>query len=74
MVEDLLVERASLEKRIEEGEDAAGRLLRELNDVNKALGETDGSDTGDALWDKWEREIAEGKIPDLDEMPPGAEN
>ncbi len=73
MVEDLLVEKLSLEKRIVDGEDSGGHLFHDLNEVNKALGET-GSDTGDELWDKWEQEIAEGKIPDLDEMPFDAEN
>lgn len=72
MVEDLLVEKTVLEKRIEDGEDSGSHLFRQLNEVNRALGERESF--GDALWDKWEREIAEGKIPDLDEMPPGAED
>ena len=70
MIEDLLLRQDELRKRVDDGEDEEGDLFRELNEVNKALGEDE--DIQDVLWDKWERELAEGKVPDLDEMPPGA--
>ena len=70
MLEDLMIEESELKKRIEKGEDAEGNLLRELNNIQKMLGEDEG--TEDMLWDKWEAQLAAGEIPDLDEMPPGA--
>jgi hypothetical protein len=69
MIEDLLFQKSELERRIEAGEEDQDRLVRELNEAKKALGEEEAAQ--DDLWEKWERELAEGKIPDLDEMPPG---
>lgn len=71
MMEDLLLRQIELRQRIEE-DGAKEHLFRELNEVNKALGERE--ETYDPLWEKWERELAEGKIPDLDEMAPDPED
>lgn len=42
-----------------------------LRELEKMLGLVDDvAVSDDPLADKWDREIAEGKIPNLDEMPP----
>ena len=67
MCEDLLWRQRQLLRRLEDEPDKDGALLEELNSINKALGEEET--VIDPLFDKWERELAEGKIPDLDELP-----
>ena len=66
MFEDLIGRKRELEAELEAGETKnTGALLRALNEINRALGEAETG--GDPLVDKWERELAEGKIPDLTE-------
>lgn len=67
MLEDLQLERDALREKLADFEGDAAELLKQLNALNDALGEKT-SETEDDLIDKWEREVAEGKIPDLDEM------
>ena len=42
----------------------------QLRKLYKVLEEEDSTRGEDPLIDKWERELAEGKIPDLDEQLP----
>jgi len=66
MYEDFIAKKEELEYRLEEATAKEAQfLMRQLTAINKILG--DDNFTGDPLIDKWEREIAEGKIPDLDE-------
>lgn len=66
MCEDLLIRRDELEKEIYEDGDKGGHLMAELTKIISALG--DAPFVYDPLWDKWEAELAEGKMPDLDEV------
>ena len=50
-------------------EGAERRNLRDLNPEESDEVWSTAHQTGDPLVDKWEREIAEGKTPDLDEAP-----
>lgn len=65
MYEDLYYRKSELESALESGEKDIDRegLLTQLNGVNRALGETEES--YDPLVDQWERDIAEGRTPDL---------
>lgn len=45
-------------------------ISQKLRKLYKALGERDTTWGEDPLIDKWERELAEGKIPDLEEQMP----
>lgn len=70
MYEDLYAKKAELEAELKTA--AAPRehtaIARQLEQVEKALGEKSYvSAHGDDLIDKWERELAEGKTPDLTE-------
>lgn len=49
-----------------------GEIADQLASIDRVLDEDDEDYTDDALIDKWEREIAEGKIPDLNEEDPDA--
>lgn len=43
-------------------------IAEQLDSIGKILESESGEDyTDDLLIDKWEREIAEGRVPDLDE-------
>lgn len=64
MVEDLLERRDEIEQQIKDGLLPASKGDLILQRIAEALGEeTEG---GDALFDQWERDIAEGRIPDLE--------
>ena len=67
--EDLLVELDALEAAFEKNpEDLDGRRIERMGIIRKVLlGEEAAMITGDPLIDKWEREIREGKTPNLDE-------
>ena len=79
MFEDLHGRRLDLSnqlKRLEEDEKVDGeemnRICKSIASLDKILlgdkAETsDHYETSDPLIDKWEREIAEGKVPDLEE-------
>lgn len=70
-MEDLLIRKGEIEDQLTEEVDEQGALFSELNGINDALGEA--KHVIDPLWDRWEAQLAQGIIPDLDEMPPGAE-
>ena len=68
MYRDLISRKKELESQLENSAPGVNRTK-----IVDAIGEIDELMTGvnsaaDPLIDKWEREIAEGKIPDLDEM------
>ncbi len=66
MVLDLYYEKEQLMDRLEHGAgDQTGELMARLNILEKALQEEEYS--SDPLIDKWERDIAEGRTPDLNE-------
>ena len=69
MFEDLMMRRDELRVQLEDGDsDGEGsRLLEEINSINKILGYD--TEVQDDLWDQWERDIEEGRVPDLDAMP-----
>ena len=69
MLEDLMVRQKDIRREIEEHGDPEGKLLHELNDLNKALGEE--AEVQDDLFDEWEEALARGEVPDLDAMPMG---
>lgn len=65
MYEDMLVRRNELRAALEEGGREVPQILDQINAINQALGEK--PEHYDPLADKWEREIEQGLIPDLDE-------
>lgn len=69
MIEGQLQRRSEIKWLLENQEDGSDNaaLYKELNALNEFLGFP--ADVQDDLFDKWERELAEGKMPDLDEMP-----
>ena len=69
MYEDLYSRKFELEDMIENGSQVgeSKENMESLASINKILGETENVIDGDPLIDKWERELEEGKVPDLDE-------
>lgn len=65
MLEDLHLRRKGLLRDLED-RPADFKAVEELQQLNKALG-IEGEVSSDPLIDKWERELAAGRIPDLDE-------
>ena len=65
MFEDMHAERERIVEKLEAGEIEAKVAMPALDALNKILGD---DKVLDPLADKWERELAEGKMPDLDEV------
>lgn len=65
MFEDMLTQREILLERVANGEVDSKDGAAAIEGLNKILGDVPVADT---LVDKWERELAAGKIPDLDEV------
>jgi hypothetical protein len=63
--EDLMLRRVALQEMIDEGNCDYSATSKELDEINQALGEQ--AVESDDLIDKWERQIANGEMPDLDE-------
>jgi len=64
MFEDMFAQRDSIADKLKDGDLDSKQAVEALQALNKILGE----DTMiDPLTDKWERELAEGKTPNLDE-------
>lgn len=71
--EDLVTRRDDLREQLrdsDEGKSPEDRILEAINAINAVFG--DPPEGHDPLFDKWERELAEGRTPDLDEPPPEA--
>jgi len=65
--EDLFVRRKEIMEEMEDQDvkgDSLDRLFKQLNAINRILGFEEQS--GDPLIDEWERDLAEGRIPDLE--------
>ena len=70
MYEDLMFKRDDIRRNLESGghsSEESQALLEQLNVINKALG--DDEEVQDTLFDEWERELEEGRIPDLNAQP-----
>jgi len=65
MFEDMHHDRDRILDRLKDGELDSKSAQSALDSLNKIL---DDEVEIDPLTDKWERELAEGKIPDLDEV------
>lgn len=65
MFEDMLAQRESILERVSAGEVDAKEGATIIDALNKLLGD---ERTVDPLVDKWERELASGKVPNLDEV------
>ena len=63
MYEDLYVRREELQERMKDGNSDKASTLKILNSINAYLDET--VEVEDDLVDQWEKELAEGKMPDL---------
>jgi hypothetical protein len=69
MFEDWMVERESVLEKLKNNDGDGKDLIEHLNLLNKALGEKKGDVVQDDLFESWERDVEEGRIPDLDAMP-----
>lgn len=66
MYEDLFIKKDDLEEAyLESDGKSAEMLLKQINGIKEILGEQ--TESADPLVDKWEKELAEGKTPDLSE-------
>jgi len=67
MYEDLFSQRETLRENIHQVTKYQDEqdILEKINNINEILGEP--NDVVDEVIDKWERELLEGKIPNLDE-------
>lgn len=71
MYEDAYERKGDLETLLEDPDlkqEERRAVSRKLRKLYKALGEIDRTQGEDPLIDKWEKELAEGKIPDLNEQ------
>lgn len=60
--------REEIERNLEEGDGDSKMLMKQLAIVNQVLGD---EEVEDDLFDQWERDLEEGRVPDLDAMPGG---
>ena len=65
MFQDLARRREELRQHLEDQAYDSSKTIEAINSINEVFG--DPREVWDPLVDKWERELAEGKIPDLDE-------
>jgi hypothetical protein len=70
LYEDLLLRRNTLREELDDRTQDPEKVIEKINEINKTLG--DKEEVWDPLVAKWDRELAEGKIPDLDEDWHGA--
>ena len=66
MLEDLAQRREELRAQLDQRGADVDRIMEQMNLINEVFG--DVPEVWDPLIDKWEKELAEGKIPDLDEQ------
>ena len=67
MFEDMLIQRENILEQISNGDVDSKEGKAVLDSLNKIWGD-DAEAAMDPLIDKWERELAAGKMPDLDEV------
>lgn len=70
MYSDVYERKVELEQELEKDDikfEERRDISKKLRSIYKALGEGESVDPEDALIDKWEKELAEGLTPDLDE-------
>lgn len=67
MYEDLMFRREEIETSLEEGGGDKQALMRQHAVINRVIEGKEESE--DDLFDQWERDLEEGRIPDLDAMP-----
>jgi hypothetical protein len=67
MLADLYANQADLQDRLENTMDPGERhrLVVQLSSIARALGESEAA-ADDPLVDEWERDLAEGRMPDLE--------
>ena len=68
MVEDLLIRKREVEAELENEDTRMSErqeLSRQLRALNEALGEP--PETGDELIDQWEKDLEEGRVPNLED-------
>jgi len=65
MFEDLYVRRAELKEQMADGTVDNKKALKVLSAINSVLGDNEEV-FDDPLIDQWERDLAEGRIPDLE--------
>lgn len=66
MFSDLYIKRDDLQREFENATGKEANLLaKQINEIDSILEDTEYTD--DPLIDKWEKELMEGKIPDLTE-------
>jgi len=66
MYEDLYVRRNDIKAQITDGDVDQRKAIKVLNAIEGLLGDPSGSGS-DPMVDKWERELDEGKTPDLND-------
>lgn len=68
MYEDLLFQKEEVEQDLENARGgSADVLLNRLNAINRVLGLE--CQVQDDLFDQWERDLEEGRVPDLEAKP-----
>jgi hypothetical protein len=65
---DLYEEKEEIERRLENPDGDTSKLRERLRSITAFLGE-EAPDVADDLIDRWERELAAGKTPDLGMLP-----
>lgn len=66
MYEDLMFRRAEIEQSLESGDGDQKFLMKQRTSIDRVLGDAESDDD---LFDQWERDLEEGRIPDLNAMP-----
>ena len=66
MLQDLLSRRRELREALDEKGANVDSIMKQINSINEVF--NDKVEYIDPLIDKWDRELAEGKIPNLDEQ------
>jgi len=67
MYEDAMVEREDVQQSLSRGDGSVQEMQSRLRELNVLLDGEESDEFKDDLIDKWERELLEGNIPDLDE-------
>lgn len=67
MLEDLAVRRRELQAQLDAADDDGlspeARLLRSIREIDRVFGDVE--EVEDPLWDRWERQLEAGELPDM---------